>query len=123
MNGLKFGYAGMTDQQVAYVRLVKFTKNKLRVVSVNYSSKQAANLIKKYHKELKGFEGKNSQKFLEIQADFSTYRSWLIDFCKNIDESEKTNFRKTFHCFEKNVLKKSRCLGQCDVCQLEQLGK
>jgi hypothetical protein len=123
MNGTNFGYAGMTDQQVSYIRLVKFTRNKLRVVSVNYSSKQAANLIKRYYRELKRTEGNNSQKFIEIQANFSAYRSWLIDFCKNIDESEKSNFKKSFYCFEKSDLKKTRCLGQCDVCQTEQLGK
>ena len=80
-NGIRYSYVGKSEKTVAGMKLVKFTRNKLKLAKKDYSTKSAMALIQEYYKRFNNKTEQKSNMFIEIQKDFSHYRSWVIEYC------------------------------------------
>lgn len=76
----KYGHYNKDKDTIAQMKLVKFTRNKLKLASKKYDEASANKLIEEYYtlhyRLVVNLDFK--QKCVEIQKDFGAYRSWLI---------------------------------------------
>jgi inorganic pyrophosphatase/exopolyphosphatase len=80
-NGIRYGYQGKSEKKVAGMKLVKFTRNKLKLAGMNHSSKTAFALIQEYYKRFNNNDTEKGNMMINIQKNFSHYRSWVIEYC------------------------------------------
>ncbi len=78
-DGIRYGYFNKTEKQVASMKLIKFTRNKLKLAKREYTTKIAKELIKEYFELNNTIEINLPSMCLLIQKDFNSYRTWLIN--------------------------------------------